>query len=374
MPTDKSDPHPAPHSTNVVFRRELARFLGTTIIGTAGGALFAFFNLPLAWMLGAMVACSAAALLKVPVKIDSRVRALMLIVLGTMLGSAFSPEILERADNWPLSLGALLLYAIAAGALGLIVYRRVFGYPVPTAYFSGAPGGFNEMVMIGTAMGGDERTISLSHAARVFIVVMIIPFWFRFTSDYQPVAPIVAAHTGPQSIDFALLAVGAVIGLLLARLLRIPAPHLTGPMLTSAAMHLLGWTAATPPFTLIALSQIIVGAAIGARFTGITLATIARAVRASAIVSGLMMMLSVGFASVLGPVTGLAFTPLLLAFAPGGLAEMSLVALALSVDTAFVATHHIARITMIVVLAPLIFRLLRPRNRPPQPPPGPASS
>jgi hypothetical protein len=47
-----------------------------------------------------------------------------------------------------------------------------------------------------------------------------------------------------------------------------------------------------------------------------------------------------------------------LAFSPGGLAEMSLIALALGVETAFVATHHVARIGMIVIVAPLLFRKL----------------
>jgi uncharacterized membrane protein AbrB (regulator of aidB expression) len=50
-----------------------------------------------------------------------------------------------------------------------------------------------------------------------------------------------------------------------------------------------------------------------------------------------------------------------LAFAPGGLAEMSLIAFALAIDAAFVAAHHVLRIAMIVVAAPLIFRRwLRP--------------
>ncbi len=362
--TDKPGPKDATGWTSTAFRHDFAKFFYTLVIGTAGGAIFTFLSLPLAWMLGAMVAASLAAILNIPVKIDMRLRNLMLIVLGTMLGSSFSPEILDRAADWPLSLSALALYALIAGGIGFTVYRRVFGYSTPTAYFSGAPGGFNEMVMIGTAMGGDERTISLSHATRVFIVVMVIPFWFRFTGDYQPAPAIAAGATGPQFLDLALLAAGALVGLLAARLMRIPAPHLTGPMLVSAAIHLLGWTAAAPPQFLIAFSQVIVGAAIGARFSGIKLPTLTRAIRTSTLVSTVMMLLSAGFATVLTSVTSFAFAPLLLAFIPGGLAEMSLVALALNVDAAFVATHHIARITIIIILAPLVFRVF-PHRRPP---------
>ena len=53
-----------------------------------------------------------------------------------------------------------------------------------------------------------------------------------------------------------------------------------------------------------------------------------------------------------------AFAPSVLALAPGGLAGMSLIALALGIETAFVATHHVARIAMIVIAAPLVFRKL----------------
>jgi uncharacterized membrane protein AbrB (regulator of aidB expression) len=36
---------------------------------------------------------------------------------------------------------------------------------------------------------------------------------------------------------------------------------------------------------------------------------------------------------------------------------MSLVALALHAEAAFVATHHVVRILMVIVAAPLVFRL-----------------
>ena len=38
-----------------------------------------------------------------------------------------------------------------------------------------------------------------------------------------------------------------------------------------------------------------------------------------------------------------------------------LIALSLGIDPAFVSTHHVVRIFLVVVLAPLAFRLLAPR-------------
>ena len=54
-----------------------------------------------------------------------------------------------------------------------------------------------------------------------------------------------------------------------------------------------------------------------------------------------------------------------MAYAPGGLAEMSLIALVLSIETAFVATHHMLRIMLIVVLAPIAFKRLGWEGRKP---------
>ncbi len=68
---------------------------------------------------------------------------------------------------------------------------------------------------------------------------------------------------------------------------------------------------------------------------------------------------TVGFAVLVNRFTGLGIRDLILAYSPGGLAEMSLVALALGGDAAFVSTHHIIRIILIVIFAPLLYKLFQ---------------
>src|SRR3546814_5989861 len=55
---------------------------------------------------------------------------------------------------------------------------------------------------------------------------------------------------------------------------------------------------------------------------------------------------------------GTRFETLALTLSPGGLAEMSLIALALGVDVAIISTMHVLRIAIVVLLAPQ-FLLLR---------------
>lgn len=339
----------------------LFRVLLTLAIGALGGAVAKLAGLPLPWMLGAMTATTAAAVAHVPVVIWAPLRSLFIAVLGVMLGSAFTPAILARLDDWTVSLVALVAYTAVAGGLGIWFFRRVAGYDRVTSYFAAMPGGLSEMVLVGEAMGGDTRAISLTHGARVMLVVLVLPFAFQLLMGYdaagRPSAGRPVLTLAPD--DLMILAACGAAGFVAARALRLPAAPFTGPMLLSAAVHLSGATQAGPPTELIAAAQVVVGSAIGCRFAGTAVATIVRAVLWAAGGTAVLLATAVVFALGVHSATGLDTTVLMLSYAPGGLAEMSLVALALGLEAAFVATHHMVRIFVIVVAAPLVFRIIR---------------
>ncbi|MBY0432248.1 MAG: AbrB family transcriptional regulator [Rhodospirillales bacterium] len=318
-------------------------------------------RLPLAWMLGAMAATTAAALAGLDLKVPVPLRRVMLAVLGVMLGSAFTPEIAGHAQHWLGSLAGLAGFVVVATLLTMLYLRKVGRYGMATAYFASAPGGLNEMTIIGAAMGGDDRVISLTHALRILIIVFTVPVWFRLFGGYAG-----GGNTGLGALsdlgagDLLVLASCAVAGSLLARLARLPAVALTGPMLVSAALHLSGITAARPPGELVSLAQVVLGAGIGCRFAGLR---IARAVKVMVTALGstaILLVLGLAATAGLAAWTGLPFAALLLAFVPGGLTEMCLISMALGIDVAFVSAHHFARIVLVVMLAPLAFRLFRP--------------
>ncbi|MFQ5545096.1 MAG: AbrB family transcriptional regulator [Acidiferrobacterales bacterium] len=340
-----------------ISRTDLRRLVSTLSIGAVGGALFFALNMPLAWMMGAMVFTTVASMMGTRLYVLPPLRALMVTVLGVLLGSAFTPDILEQAARWPITLAAMLLYVVLGTGMLYLYFRKLFGYDRITAYFSATPGGLNEMVIVGGAFGGDDRTIALIHGSRVLLVVLVIPFWFRFTQDVGAGV----SFTGPSllasaPIDIGVLVLGAVVGTLIGKFLRLPAYRLVGPMLSTAAMQIAAVTESVPPYEIVFVAQVVVGSAIGARFTGIALQHIFRTMAASAGATGLLLVCTVAFTLTLVPLSGMGFTPLTLAFAPGGLAEMSLIAVSLGIETAFVATHHVARVAMIVIGAPLLCR------------------
>lgn len=337
--------------------------LGATLtLGAAGGWLFNLWQMPLAWMIGAMCVTTVAALLGAPLKGSKRLRNMMIPVLGIMLGSAFTPEALQDAHLWLPSMVTMIIYVVfVATCVGFFLYRIV-GVGVVTAYFSATPGGLATMVVLGHDMGGDERAIALTHSVRVLLTVLIIPFWFRIFAGYEPggLATLGTISDLPFR-DAGLLLLCGVVGFFGGRAIKLPSAQLLGPMLLSAGIHLGGITEAKPPMEVINIAQIVIGSGIGARFAGINLRLVLK-VMTAAIASTFFM---VGLAAVIGMIlehlTGLPFQAVWLAFAPGGLAEMALISLAMGIDPAFVSTHHLLRVSFMVVMAPIVFKYLKKR-------------
>ena len=108
------------------------------VLGVVGGAIFYLLNLPLPWMLGAMAATTVAAMSGVRVALMPRLRMVFIAILGIMLGSAFTPEVLRGIGAWVSSFGWLAVYVAAATAIVFAFYRRVGRYEPVTAYFSAA--------------------------------------------------------------------------------------------------------------------------------------------------------------------------------------------------------------------------------------------
>ena len=339
----------------------LAIRLGRTLaIGTAGGAVFAWLNLPLAWMLGAMVATTVASLGGARLHVPGPMRSIMVAIIGVLRGASFTPEVLEKAREWPLTIACLLLHLGLLVGILFFYFHRIVGLDAPTAYFSATPGGLSEMVITGAAMGADDRTIALVHAARVLLVVLVIPFWYRFMTGVTTTPSSMGPSIGAIGLtDVSVLAACAVAGVVAGRLLRLPAYRLSGPLLASAVVHATGLSASAPPWEVVAVAQVVVGSAIGARFSSVPVRRVLGVMAAAVVSTVVMLAATIVFALVLAPATGIDWRSIVLAYAPGGLAEMSLIALSLGIETAFVATHHVIRIGLIVVGAPLVFARFR---------------
>jgi hypothetical protein len=327
-------------------------------LGAIGGASFAALGLPLPWLLGALAATTAASLGGLELRVPERLRRPMIAVLGAMLGTTFTPERLDGALGWLASLAALPVYVVLVGGLIFLYLRRCSEFDPTSAFFAATPGGLSEMIALSDQLGGDQRRVSLVHGARLLFIVSTIPFIAQ-VFGYEP-------PERPSSLDLefdpaglAVLAALGTFGFLLARRLRLPAATFVGPLLGSAAAHLAGWIETHPPYLLMAFAQLVLGSAVGARFSGTPVALIGRTLLLGAGATVIMLLITLGFGAALHALTGHSLPLLLLAFIPGGFTEMSLIALAMGVDPAFVVTHHSVRVFLVVLIALPAFAWLK---------------
>ena len=340
--------------------RTALRFVAAMAVGGAGGALFLAIGAPLPWILGSMAACAVGSIAGLPIAAGNATRRPMAAVIGVVLGSSFHPGLLALAREWWLPLATLPLFLAIGALLCVTWFRRVAGFDPATAYFAGMPGGIAEMVLMSGERGGDERTVGLIHAARIFLVVFILPFLIRQFHAPAPAPSVVASPgAGAPGLDLLLwggLSIGA--GLMVGRALRLPAWHLVGPLAISAALHATGVTDFRVPAWLLALAQTGLGASIGCRFTGLTLRRFARLIALAAGSTAILLLLTFGWAATLARLTGLDIGLLALGYSPGGLAEMSLVALSLALEPGLVIVMHLTRVILVLLAAPLAFRSL----------------
>ena len=338
----------------------LLRFLLTLAIGIIGGFLFSAITAPLPWMLGPLTLTALGSIAGLRLFIPPSLRALVSSIIGLMLGSAFTPEMLATMSGWLPSLCVLLFLGVVTTTLGAVCFYKFGRYDTVSAYFSAAPGGLSDMTIIGGAMGGNERLISFSHTIRLLAVVSFIPLWFRFSHGY--INPGMTQAMGSlamlRGIDVAVLTACAVIGFLLARLIRLPAPALMGPLLLSAAVHGAGLSRAHPPGEFVLTAQIFLGCAIGCRFSGVSFRSMLRPLIVGIVAATVTLLCCfLGVSGLWWAKSLTDFISLFLAFSPGGLSEMAMIAIALNADVAFVSTHHFVRIFAVLLFAPLAFRV-----------------
>ncbi|SEQ10883.1 hypothetical protein SAMN05428969_2010 [Devosia sp. YR412] len=341
-----------------------AKVLLSLTIGAAGGILLSYFHLPLAWMLGAMLATAIAAVTRLPIAAPARLRPAMKGIVGTMLGASLSLELIRGAVGWWLPLTGLLVTSVIGTVVAYTILRRVARLDQVTAYFSALPGGLLEMSLIGEEKGGDQKAIALVHTVRVFSVVMLLPLLLQFFIGYDRSSRDTSGG-GLGMIDSNSVAwfLGClIVGMAIGRGLRLPSGPMLGPLLLSGGAHLLGLTTFVIPDALIAAAQVVLGVNVGARFIGADLRVLARIGATSFLTLIGHLVLAVSTAAVVAAVSDYDLVTLVLAYSPGGLTEMSLIAIALGSNVGFVALHHLARVLGVLMIGPALFGTITRRR------------
>ncbi len=345
-------------------RLHLPTFVLTLALGGLGGWAATWLHLPLPMLLGPLLVVAAVALsgrrpLGHPVQFPLALRQIFVPIVGVAIGASFTPEIWREARHWWPSLLAIAAFIPVAHVLSFRAVRATGLLDPVTAFFGTAPGGLIETVQMGEEMGGDARMLTMLQFLRLITTIIAVPLFFTLMTGHAVGSAGGASLTraAMRTTDLPWLVGAGILGGLIGWRLRIPGGMVTGPIFVSALVHLTGLAQGAPPGWLVGVTQMVIGTSLGVRFAGMEPRRFWLAIR----LAGLSTALSIGLAAACAfALAGLVDEPsaaVFLAFAPGGLTEMSLIALSLNMSVVYVTAHHALRILLAVAVA----RALAPR-------------
>lgn len=333
-------------------------------LGTAGGLLGLLLHIPLPWMMGAMILTTIVAMNGIRLRPPGWLQTIANTILGFVVGSAFTPHVFDGAERWAFSLSAVFVLAIISTLALSVFFSRYAGFGPVTSFFASAPGNVSNMVVMGRAMGGDDRVIALIHSTRMLILVLVVPTWFQVYQGLEAKGAAALAPVPMTAVDAVVILFCCIGGHWGAMLLKMSAPSMFGPMALSAALHFFAVTEARLPEQALAVVQLMIGTSVGCRFVGYSLRRMVGIIALGAATSVLLLIIGGLVAWGLAAATGLDFMALLLSFAPGSLSLMTVISLAVGADTAFVTTHHIVRLMCVILGTPVLCRLVAGRAPP----------
>jgi membrane AbrB-like protein len=299
----------------------------------------------------------------VPSKLHTAAQAVSGIVVGALLdvhalasaGPALLPLLSITAATVVLSLGAGWLLA------------RQSGLDLATASLGMVAGGSAAVVGAAKDLGADSRLVAFMQYLRLILIVLTTPVVVSLI--FRPASAHVEAHAQAGGVPPAAAAAGylfllwaAPLGLVLGKVLRLPAPAFIGPVLAGAVATVVG-IGHQPPVDAREMAFAVIGLEVGLRLNLSSLRTMGRMLpTVLAYVVGLTAACS-GLSYLVTLVAPISPLNAFLATTPGGinavLAEASSVT---GSNLALISTVQTMRLFAMVLIVPPLLRWLLSRT------------
>jgi hypothetical protein len=324
----------------------------------AAGATFAWLRLPLPWMIGPLAAMALCNFAGAGLRALRGGREIGQIVIGTALGLYFTPVVArEVASYWHLLLFAGV-FAILLGALGGWILSRAAGVDRTTAFFASVAGGAAEMTILGERFGARPDRVALAQSLRILAVVVVVPFALTYSGAhgadlYQP---------APLGLDWGSLILLLGIASLTAAVVNatgMPNAFMFGPLAAVIGLTANEVYFSSLPTTLSNAAQVLLGCTLGSRFERRSLESTPRYVAAVLASVAVAMAVAAGLAALLAWGSGLPVASLVLATAPGGIAEMCITAKVLQLGVPLVTAAHVTRVLVLITTTGPTYRFAR---------------
>ena len=335
-------------------RRGILRAVAALAIGAAAGYVCTLLRTPIPWMLGPLFSLAFLRVAGVDIGVPTPIRYGGQWIIGTSLGLYFTPQVVAQvAGLWYLLLAGAV-FAVAVGYVSAVVLSRMTGLDRTTALFASVPGGAAEMAVLGERFGARVDRVAAAQSLRILIVVALIPAIYTLLGVHGADPYVQGAKTFAPMGFVLLMAATAVGGFVFMRY-RVPNAFVLGSLAVAIPLTAMQIDLSAMPQWASNTGQCLLGCALGSRFQRDFLQGAHRFVGAVAVSVLLAMVLSAVFGAGMAYASGLHPATLILATAPGGIAEMCVTAKVLQLGVPLVTAFHVARVVVILLTTVPLF-------------------
>jgi membrane AbrB-like protein len=353
---------PSSWASALASRSKTLSVLETLAIGTAGGVLFYFANLPGGVVSGAMIAVGIAGIAGRPLSVPPVLTQSVLVLLGISLGSLVSLQLLRHLSDYPLTIGLLAVATICSTFGSSFYLRRVHDWDQTSAFLAASPGALSQIIIFAAEKGADVPAIAVVQTVRVIILTAALPLLLTLTG-LTAASPQAAPAAIASPLGLAGLLAAALVAALLLRLIRFPVSWMFGAMFASSLLHGVGWVDGGLPPWVRAVALVGIGTLIGARFARMKVKTMLGHLNAALGSFAIAIAISAIFVALAALTTPVRVADILVACAPGAMDAMLALALTLHIDPIFVGAHHLSRFLFVTITMPGIVHLFgRPQD------------
>ena len=334
------------------------KFLLVILISIPSAIVADYFNIPLAWMLGPMLAVSIAALSGIKIKMPKLALSSILIVLGLHIGNYIDQNLINQMTEWVWTSIIMFVYILISILIVSKYLQKFSGYNVKTSIFSAAPGALGPLMILAEHEKSDLSQVATSHLIRLIIIITVIPFFVVNYSTNEALTIEKFNYLDQNHFHLLILLIGSILLIFLFDKIGVPAALLSGTLVASGILQITEVASYKLPDESINFCLLILGASVGCRFADKSLKEVASNSFHSLVATVILVTLGLLAAIVATYFVDTNFLTLLLSFSPGGIYEVAVIAIAFDLDPNFVAFHHIVRLLMILFTVPIILKII----------------
>ena len=329
------------------------------LITVATTTLCELIGLPVAFLLGPMLAGIITESIGIKLRLSKFFMPLSQAIIGCLIAKSINTEIINTViDQWPILMSVATMTLIASVSLGWAIGKMGI-MPGTTAIWGLLPGAATTMVLIAEDFGADPRVVAFMQYLRVLLVTLIASLVAR----YWVHIPITSIHRLNifAPVDLGSLAVSLiVIGISLSALLI---PKLSGGVLMlsmtlGGIIQFEGFSQIQLPVWLYASAFAFIGWSVGLRFTKEVLIAATKALPQTFLCITLLIIFCIGSAAVLVYLLEVDSLSAYLGTSPGGVDSAAIIAASTKVDVSLVMALQIMRFLITLTVGPYLCKLV----------------